>query len=499
MPYTLKFSDSTKIAQITVPDMPPGINTIDTSLSLVGRGYPNYGEKVAGNFLHLLENFAGPISPQNPIEGQLWYDTSDPTNKVLRIMDGTATSARWPSANGIYQQSTDPKNSPSVVLKAGDIWVNTLLNQLSIYTSPNWTVVGPSVGTGGSKTGAEASVVQDTLGIDHAVIKNYVDGQIISITAKDNFIPNPVISGFPSLLSGVNLTTGQSSIFNGTAKSSLALQVNGNDYDSSTFLRKNDPVGQTVTGKIIFQYGVVVSDSVTSSDFVQLYKSSSDGILLNNISGGKILIKNKSPSGGSISDTLSIQSGIVGINTSTNINSPNLDVNGTVRISSGLTILSTASDAVVVSGSVNVGSNINVTNNLNVLGITTSTGQLHLGTSSGNGAIIVPNNNNTYDIGAVSNTFRSLYVSDIYTSRINGAATSFPGMITVYGGRTAPPGWALCDGSNFTTSTNVTLFSVIGYTYGGSGATAKLPNMSTSTYVSTGTNTGTYLKYIIKL
>jgi hypothetical protein len=37
MPYTLNFSDPTKSDTVIVPDMPPGINAIDTSLSLVGK------------------------------------------------------------------------------------------------------------------------------------------------------------------------------------------------------------------------------------------------------------------------------------------------------------------------------------------------------------------------------------------------------------------------------------------------------------------------------
>lgn len=47
----------------------------DTSLLLYGRDVPNYGERVAENFVQLLENFAGPAEPQNPIEGQIWFDT----------------------------------------------------------------------------------------------------------------------------------------------------------------------------------------------------------------------------------------------------------------------------------------------------------------------------------------------------------------------------------------------------------------------------------------
>ena len=63
----------------------------DTSLLLYGRDVPNYGERVAENFVQLLENFAGPAQPQNPIEGQLWFDT------------GTIyTISAWSSADTVF-------------------------------------------------------------------------------------------------------------------------------------------------------------------------------------------------------------------------------------------------------------------------------------------------------------------------------------------------------------------------------------------------------------
>lgn len=512
MPYTLKFSDPTKISEISVPDMPPGINTVDTSINLVGRGYPNYSQKTAENFLHLLENFAGPNSPQNPIEGQLWYDTSDPTNKVLRIMDGTATSARWPSATGIYQQPTDPRNSPSIRLKSGDIWVDTLLNQLKIYTSTSWNVVGPAVGSGGSKTGVESSIIEDTLGLSHPVIMHYVSGKIIAIAADSTFIPNPVITGFLSLKAGITLSLDQAAIFNGTSNAALGLEISGNKYNSNTFLRKDDTsyAGQIITGKVVFQTssnansaqgrdGIIVNNSTSNSEYLQLYKSGNDAVLLNNTIGGKIIFKTRLSSSTALDNTVTIQRGIVGINTATTINSPNLDVFGTTRISGGLNITSTANNAVTVAGSITVGKNVTITENLTINGGTTSTGILTVGTVSGSGISILPDQNNTYDIGSVSSTFRSIYASEIHTSKVNGSAISFPGMITVFGGNTAPPGWVLCDGSSFTTTNYAALFSVIGYKYGGADTTANLPNMSTSTYVSTGTGTGTYLTYIIKL
>ena len=158
--YTLHFSDPTKQETITVPAMPPGLNTVDTSLNLVGRGYPNYGLKFAENFLHLLENFSSPLPPENPIEGQLWFDTSDSGRKVLRIMDGTATAVKWPSATGIYQQSTDPNDQYTA--KNGDIWVDTGENSLKLWDGLNWQLVGPSSSTLGT-----GSVVENVKATDN--------------------------------------------------------------------------------------------------------------------------------------------------------------------------------------------------------------------------------------------------------------------------------------------------------------------------------------------
>jgi hypothetical protein len=53
-----------------------------TSLSLIGKNYPGYGEFLNENFVHLMENFAGTTQPSPALEGQIWYDTSSRTLKV---------------------------------------------------------------------------------------------------------------------------------------------------------------------------------------------------------------------------------------------------------------------------------------------------------------------------------------------------------------------------------------------------------------------------------
>ena len=96
MAYTVDYTNNTKTA-ITVND-----GTIDTttSLSLVGKNYYGYGEAIAENFLHLLENFASATPPfaagaTNGVEGQIWFDTTA-NDKELKYYDGT----NWISAGG---------------------------------------------------------------------------------------------------------------------------------------------------------------------------------------------------------------------------------------------------------------------------------------------------------------------------------------------------------------------------------------------------------------
>lgn len=51
------------------------------------------------------------------------------------------------------------------------------------------------------------------------------------------------------------------------------------------------------------------------------------------------------------------------------------------------------------------------------------------------------------------------------------------GVVVPYASAGAPAGWLACDGSLVSTTTYVGLFSVLGYTYGGSGSSFGLPNL----------------------
>jgi hypothetical protein len=595
MPYSLKFSDQSKIQEILIPDMPPGVNTIDTSLTLIGKGYPNYGEKISENFLKLLENFASALPPENPIEGQLWYDTSDPDNKVLRIMDGSVNETRWPSANGIYQQGVDPKSTPNSSLKNGDIWVDTSSNQLKIYNSNNWTLVGPFTTSGVLKTGSEPAIIQDTSDVNRSIIINYIDGEVISIISKDTFVPKVVIDGFTTLRPGINLSIKHSETVNGNSLSASSLKIDNLNYSASKFLLKDDNSfsGQTITGKVLFntptnQLGAQGRDGLlinisgyNSNEYIQLYKFNNDAVLLNNKENGKIIFKVKSNTS-SLTDILTLDKTSIGINTSTSYLSPTLDVYGNARILSTLTIVTSASISLITNGGIS-SNNIEINENLLVHGVTTTTGVLNLGSSSGSGVIIQPNTNSTYDIGSSSKQFRQLYVSAIgstgtgttvygrvigpsrgleYSSSfsIEGQITatsvifsgngnpvvldakmsssaisaqqltttaSFtssellildtqsielkrisknnflndvypPGIVMMYGftdspNPIAPAGWLFCSGNVYLISDYSSLFSIIGYTYGGSGLYFRVPDLSNLL-----DNNNNPIRYIIK-
>jgi hypothetical protein len=80
MAYTVnKTNSSASPNQYTVQD---SVLNTQTDLSLVGKGYDGYGEVIAENFLHLLENFSNTTAPSKPIKGQLWYDEPDNRLKV---------------------------------------------------------------------------------------------------------------------------------------------------------------------------------------------------------------------------------------------------------------------------------------------------------------------------------------------------------------------------------------------------------------------------------
>jgi hypothetical protein len=415
--YTLNFSDPSKPNTITITG--PIKNNYDTSLDLVGPGYVNYGEAIAQDFLRLLENFASPNAPINPIEGQLWYDTSNPGRKVLRINNGSATSARWPSANGIYQQANDPSIEYSQNLIDGDIWVDTGNTQVKIRYGTTWTLVGPNISTGDAKTGNESVNLISNTGETYPVILNWANGKVVEIISYNAFTPRTVIDGFSSLVPGVNLTTKVSARFNGLADRAKTLEISNGVYIQASEVLKNvwpSSQRQLLAGSLI----------VESSQglFVRRPNQINKEIKIGTSTGTNMgLVEYGYPTGilkVGVTDNSYIkfdgQTGKVGINTS--INTGTLTINGSAYINGEIT----ANGNLSATGSLAITGHTRLAGNLNVYG------NSEISTASN---LIVGNiipTNLTRSIGSVDNPFESVYVKNIGSSttyvRIFGSVTT---------------------------------------------------------------------------
>jgi hypothetical protein len=87
MAYSITYSSG------VIPIFDGTMNTSSTSLSLPGRQYSGYGGPTNQNFVYLLENFASWTSgPNNPIKGQVWFDSS---NATLKYNIGVLGAPNW--------------------------------------------------------------------------------------------------------------------------------------------------------------------------------------------------------------------------------------------------------------------------------------------------------------------------------------------------------------------------------------------------------------------
>lgn len=405
--YTIDFSNRTENGSITIA--PGTIDRISTSLSLLGPNAPGYGTTVAQNFLHLLENFSNSTAPANPVEGQLWYDTSNSSAKVLRILD----ESTWQPINGIYQQSDEPSTA-----KLGDIWVNTITMQIKICSGPGptWVTIGSDF-TQGNQTGYDNTSIKGTDGADHSVILSYLNGEVLTVLAKESFKPLSVIEGFDNLIPGLNFS---SKVFDSTiakvygiATEAAALRVTSpvsQSVSANFFLRKDIP--QSLKESLVIDNNTGLRIGATSSTFL-LQKSSNDGVISSISPGSKIKL--------SINDIVGVPQALLTLDGGTqkigigsgNINPEfTLDVLGTMRVS----------DATTLTSSLSIGKELIANSTATIVGPLTVNGtSTFVGTVYSHNITPVDNSSN---LGSNSLRYDTVYATTVDASAINGVATS---------------------------------------------------------------------------
>jgi microcystin-dependent protein len=369
MPYEIPFTDSVNKGVIVVEDRE--INDTDTSIGLVGKQATGYGQVVAENFLHMLENFASINPPANPIEGQTWYDTTNNVNQ-LKVYDGT----NWVAAGGIKKGNAEPLVANSAI---GDLWVDTANQQLYLNNGATWLLVGPEY-SGGLGSGTVADQILGTDDQLYTILKVEISNIPVMIITDSEFTPKATIKGYGTLKPGINITSrilaDGTLRYNGVAEASDSLRVGSINVASTNFIRSDVDQSSYGTLRIKDNGGLEVGTNTQ----LTIKTNGERAVIQSNISGAGIDINAKSTDG-----RVSTIMRVVGETKNVGINNTNpqesLDVGGNAQVSDNLIVLgtdladSTFDDtlnegALQVSGGASISQNVKIGADLLVKGAT---------------------------------------------------------------------------------------------------------------------------------
>jgi len=392
MAYIVRYTDEANKGTIIVEDNT--INDSDTSLQLPGRNTTAYGTVVAENFLHLLENFASTSAPDNPTEGQLWYDVSPGENKQLRIYDGT----NWVSAGNLKKGPTAPSVSQSII---GDLWSDTNNQQLYMFTGGAWILVGPKF-SDGLETGAEAEILTGTDDIDYVCLVVRVNAEAVSIISNSEFTPKATIPGFTLIKPGINLSTRDvngdgAPKFLGTSEKAENLIVGTETVAGGNFLRGDATSTSNFPIRIKNNAGLTVG---SGSQF-KVGVEGDKGILDHAVNGSSMNIRMNNA--GTTQTALTVLS-----NTNIGIGKENpavkLDVNGDTNVSGLFQVLDNTQSISISTGSGTFRGGVGIARDLYVGGDTYI--EQNLQTNA-----ILPSLNNTHDIGTPTRKYENIYAT----------------------------------------------------------------------------------------
>jgi hypothetical protein len=368
MSYTITTTSGTTIA--TVAD--GTVNNSNTSLTLIGKNYAGYGVFLNENFVKLLENFSYGTPPATPLTGQIWYDTSV---GVLKVYTGSNWKAISSSASG----ATSPVN-PVI----GDLWWDSTNSQLKVWSGTTWVIIGPSYTSTSGTSGALVETILDTSSVSHVIVKFYISNTVVGILSKDAvFTPQTSIAGFSTIKPGFNLVSTSAitgSQFSGDASNALSLQ----GITANQLLRSDQ---NTSTSYNITAGGLTIGSDLSISSV----SASEVGIVNTTLNKDLNLYVN---AGGVQTRAI----GVFGGNAAVFLNGASLSVAGNARVTGALT----AASNLTVSGTATFNQTVTV------------------------GGAILPNSTNSIDLGSNSAKFANIYATGFVGSVISTTPASVP-------------------------------------------------------------------------
>ena len=377
--YIIKKTDSNTLCQITDGTA----DTTSSSLTLFGKNYAGYGPQLDENLVKLLENFSFSLPPQHPIQGQLWWDSSEKVLKVFRSSD-------WKVISGPHNSGLPP-TTPQV----GDLWWDSTTKQLKVYNGSGWIVVGPIYEDSHGVSGVvPVKVTTPTPSINPIVLKFLVRDVLVAVLSNSPTFTTNDLPGFPEVKPGFNLPVliGK---YHGDSENALSL---GNVL-AANYLR---------------------SDIISTTNF-KFNVRSNDGLNVG------------------LNDDLSISVGTTAVKITNN--TLGRDTEFYSKGSSGVPILALKIDT--GTGVVSVPSlpttNTAVANKIYVDSSISTASENYLLTDGSNlvKGSIVPDYTNVYSIGSATTKFKDIYSSQVFCDTITATNANFTS-ITVLNDGTDP-------------------------------------------------------------